>query len=122
MKIALPSEGQQVGSHFGHCQCFTVFTVDDENKIVSEETLTPPPGCGCKSNVVPELANMGVSVMLAGNMGGGAVNVLSSHGINVVRGCAGSVREVAEAWLAREIEDSGASCQSHESGDCPGHS
>ena len=74
MKIALPSDGQQVDSHFGHCQCFTVFTVDDENKIASEETLTPPPGCGCKSNVVPELANMGVSVMLAGNMGGGAVN------------------------------------------------
>ena len=70
MKIALPSDGHEIDAHFGHCQSFTIFTID-ENKIVAEETFTPPPGCGCKSNVVPQLAQMGVSVMLAGNMGGG---------------------------------------------------
>jgi len=122
MRIALPSDGRQVDGHFGHCQSFTIFTVDDENKIVSEETLTPPAGCGCKSNIIPQLAEIGVSVMLAGNMGNGAVSILSSNGIQVVRGCTGDVRQVAEAWLANQIEDSGASCQSHESGDCPGHS
>ena len=121
MKIALPSDGREVDAHFGHCQCFSIFTVDDENKIVSEETLTPSPGCGCKSNIIPQLADMGVSVMLAGNMGGGAVNVLSSNGIKVVRGCAGDVRQVAEAWLGGRINDSGAACQSHGPGACPGH-
>ncbi len=122
MKIALPSNGTHVDEHFGHCQCFTIFDVDDENKIVAEETLTPPPGCGCKSNVVPQLAGMGVSVMLAGNMGGGAVNVLASNGIKVIRGCSGNVREVAQAWLAGKVNDSGAGCQSHGSGGCPEHS
>jgi predicted Fe-Mo cluster-binding NifX family protein len=122
MKIALPSSGAQVDDHFGHCQCFTIFDVDDGNKIVSEETLTPPPGCGCKSNIVPQLAGMGVSVMLAGNMGGGAVNLLESNGIKVIRGCAGDVREVAQEWLAGRVDDSGASCQSHSSGGCPEHS
>ena len=118
MKIALPSNGNEVDEHFGHCQCFTILEVDDQ-KIVSEEVLTPPPGCGCKSNIVPQLARMGVSVMLAGNMGGGAVNVLASNGIQVVRGCSGNVREVAQAWLAGRVGDSGASCHSH--GGCPGH-
>jgi len=122
MKIALPSNGTHVDEHFGHCQCFTIFDVDNENKIVAEETLTPPPGCGCKSSIVPQLASMGVSVMLAGNMGGGAVNVLASNGIKVVRGCSGNVREVAQAWLAGKVDDSGASCQPHGSGGCPGHS
>ena len=122
MKIALPSDGSKVDEHFGHCQCFTIFSVDDENKIVSQETLTPPPGCGCKSSIVPQLATMGVSVMLAENMGGGAVNVLASNGIQVVRGCAGDVREVAQAWLAGKVDDSGASCQSHGDGDCSEHS
>ena len=121
MKIALPSNGEQVDEHFGHCQCFTIFDIDDQNKIISEETLTPPPACGCKSNIVPQLASMGVSVMLAGNMGGGAVNLLASNGIKVVRGCAGDVREVAQAWLAGSVGDSGASCQSHGPGGCPGH-
>jgi len=122
MKIALPSNGTEVDEHFGHCQCFTIFDVDEEKKIVSEETLTPQPGCGCKSSVVPQLASMGVSVMLAGSMGGGAVNVLASNGIKVVRGCAGNVREVAQAWLAGNVSDSGVGCQSHGPGGCPGHS
>ena len=122
MKIALPSDGAQVDEHFGHCQCFTIFDVDDEHQIVAEETLTPPPGCGCKSSIVPQLASMGVSVMLAGNMGGGAVNLLASNGIKVVRGCAGDVREVAQAWLMGGVNDSGTSCQSHGSGGCEGHS
>jgi predicted Fe-Mo cluster-binding NifX family protein len=121
MKIALPSNGTEVDEHFGHCQCFTIFEVNGENKIVSEETLTPPPGCGCKSNIIPQLASMGVSVMLAGNMGGGAVSILESNGIKVIRGCSGNVHEVAQAWLAGRVNDSGTSCQSHADG-CSGHS
>lgn len=120
MKIALPSNGVNVDDHFGHCQGFTIFEVDEQNQIIAEEMLTPPPGCGCKSNVVPQLARMGVSVMLAGNMGGGAVNMLALNGIEVVRGCSGNVREVAQAWLAGKVGDSGTSCHSH--GGCPGHS
>ncbi len=121
MKIALPSNGNQIDGHFGHCQYFTVFAVDDDKKIVAEQKLTPPPGCGCKTDVVPELAKMGVTVMLAGNMGGGAVNVLVRHGIKVVRGCAGDLREVTEAWLAGKIDDSGMSCEAHGPADCEPH-
>lgn len=121
MKVALPTDGNQVDGHFGHCAGFTIFTVDENHQIVSEEALIPPPGCGCKSNVIPELASKGVSVMLAGNMGGGAVNLLQSNGIQVVRGCTGGTREVTEAWLARKIVDSGASCESHGTGGCGEH-
>jgi predicted Fe-Mo cluster-binding NifX family protein len=122
MRIAVPTVGSRVDEHFGHCRCFTIFDVDDEKKIVSEETLTPPPGCGCRSSIVPQLANMGVSVMLAANMGGGAVEILAVNGIRVVRGVTGDVREAAEDWLAGKIGDSGATCQSHGSRGCPGHS
>lgn len=121
MKIALPSDGTQVDAHFGHCQCFVIFEINDQRQIVAQETLTPPPGCGCKSNIIPQLVAMGVSVMLAGNMGGGAVSILTSNGIQVVRGCAGNVRDVAEAWLAGTLRDSGAGCQAHHSGGCSGH-
>ena len=114
MKIALPSKGNQVDGHFGHCDHFTVFTVNDNNKILSEERIDPPAGCGCKSNIVSILAKMGVNVVLAGNMGGGAVNVLNSHDIKVYRGCAGKIRDVAEAWLAGNVNDSLIGCQSHE--------
>ena len=114
MKIALPSTGDRVDSHFGHCEHFTVVTVDDQGKIVDREIVQPPAGCGCKSNIVGVLAGMGVKVMLAGNMGAGAVNVLASHGIEVVRGCSGNVTQVVEEWLNGSLNDSGTACSAHE--------
>lgn len=116
MKIALPSYGNQVDEHFGHCEYFTVFTIDDKNRILGEEIITPPPGCGCKSNIAQTLAQIGVKYMLAGNMGQGAVNVLGMSGIQVLRGCSGNVRAVAESWLAGNLNDSGVSCAQHEYG------
>ena len=112
-KIALPSRDGLIDGHFGHCEYFTIFTVE-EGKISKEEKLDPPAGCGCKSNVVPLMAQMGVKVMLAGNMGGGAVNMLNAHGIEVIRGLSGSPRETTDKWLAGKIEDSGVSCSDHE--------
>lgn len=116
MKIALPSKQNQIDEHFGHCEYFTVFTIDDEKKILSEERLESPAGCGCKSNIAVTLAQMGVKMMLAGNMGQGAVNVLNSHGIDVLRGCAGNVKDVTESWLAGNLKDSGLACAQHEHG------
>ncbi len=114
MKVAVPSCQNQVDAHFGHCENFTVFTIDN-NKIASQETITPPSGCGCKSDIAGILAQMGVKFMLAGNMGQGAVNVLGGHGIKVVRGCAGDVRDVVESWLTGKVNDSGIACSQHES-------
>lgn len=113
MKIALPSYQNQIDEHFGHCEYFTVYTVDGQNKIVAEEIIGSPAGCGCKSNIVQTLAEKGVKLMLAGNMGQGAVNVLNSHGIDVLRGCSGNVKTVTESWLAGNLVDSGISCAQH---------
>lgn len=116
MKIALPSRQDLIDDHFGHCEYFTVFTIDNNRKIITQETIASPAGCGCKSNIASILAEMGVTVMLAGNMGEGAVNVLNSCGIDVVRGCSGGVKDVAQNWLTGLIADSGDSCHAHEHG------
>jgi predicted Fe-Mo cluster-binding NifX family protein len=56
---------------------------------------------------------MGVSLMLAGGIGAGAINVLAAHGIDVVRGCSGNVDEVVNLYLNGELSDSGESCNHH---------
>ena len=114
MKIAVPTRGNVVDDHFGHCEAYTVFNIDENKKIMSSEMLPSPQGCGCKSNIASVLQQKGVSVMLAGNMGNGALNVLQSHGIDVYRGCSGNVRQLAEAFLLGKINDSGEGCKSHE--------
>jgi predicted Fe-Mo cluster-binding NifX family protein len=114
MKIALPSLNNNIDDHFGHCEYFTVLTVDDNKNIIAEERVDSPHGCGCKSNIVDTLSDKGVTLMLAGNIGGGAINVLNSHGIQVVRGCSGDVKAIAEQWLAGNVTDSGIVCHQHE--------
>ena len=83
-KIALPTRNGLIDDHFGHCEYYTILTVGQDNQILSSETIPSPQGCGCKSNIAGELENMGVSVMLAGNMGQGALNVLTTHHIKVI--------------------------------------
>ena len=33
MKIAVPTRNNVVDDHFGHCEAYTIFTVDTNNKI-----------------------------------------------------------------------------------------
>jgi len=114
MKVAVPTRRNEVDDHFGHCEMYTVFNIDENNKIISSEVLPSPQGCGCKSNIASVLKEKGVSVMLAGNMGNGALNVLMSQGIEVYRGNSGNVHMLTEAFLLGRVVDSGEGCKSHE--------
>jgi predicted Fe-Mo cluster-binding NifX family protein len=51
--------------------------------------------------------------MLAGGIGDGAINVLKSHGISVIRGCSGDVKKLADSYIKGELKDSGESCTQH---------
>jgi predicted Fe-Mo cluster-binding NifX family protein len=114
MKIALPSRNNMIDDHFGHCEYFTVYTIDGNKEIIAHEIVPSPTGCGCKSNIASTLSEIGVKMMLAGNMGEGAVRVLNNAGIDVLRGCSGDVKTVAIEWLSGSIVDSGNSCSDHE--------
>jgi predicted Fe-Mo cluster-binding NifX family protein len=115
MKIAVPvTNNNQIEDHFGHCEFYNVYTISENNEIKDIQTLESEQGCGCKSNIASVLKSEGVSVMLAGGIGSGAINVLNSVGINVVRGCSGAPNELVYQYLAGAIQDNGVSCQHHE--------
>ncbi len=114
-KIALPvTKNGQINDHFGHCEFYKIYTVSESNEIIDEETIESGQGCGCKSNIAITLAKAEVSIMLAGGIGEGAINVLNSAGIKVIRGCSGNSLEVVKQYIEGKIADSGSSCHSHE--------
>ncbi|MGD9978268.1 MAG: NifB/NifX family molybdenum-iron cluster-binding protein [Bacteroidales bacterium] len=113
MKIAVPTRGNNVDEHFGHCEYYTVYSAAD-GKITEKTIVESPVGCGCQSNIASVLQGMGVSTMLAGNMGAGAQNVLGMHGIEVIRGCSGNVDTIVNQFLTGELTDSGIPCSHHE--------
>jgi predicted DNA-binding protein (UPF0251 family)/predicted Fe-Mo cluster-binding NifX family protein len=119
-KIAVPARDGLVDEHFGHCKEFLVFR-DEGGMLVQEKSVASSEGCGCKSGVAADLAREGVTVLVAGNMGEGAVRVLASHGIKVVRGASGDARSAAQACADGVLSDSGRGCAGHgEGGEC-GH-
>lgn len=122
IKIAVPTRGDVVESHFGHCETYTIFTVDQDNKIVETELFSVTGGGGCKSDIAPELKSKGVSVMLAGGMGEGAISVLQNENIEVVRGCSGNITDVVLSYLKGAIKDSGEVCTEQGSQHGSGHS
>jgi predicted Fe-Mo cluster-binding NifX family protein len=122
MKIAVPVTSEnQIDGHFGHCESYGVFTITEEKKIVNVKSVQSPQGCGCKSDIASVLAADGVSLMLAGGIGGGAINVLNNSGIEVIRGCSGDATEVVKLYLKGLVEDSGSSCHHHEAHNANGH-
>ena len=116
MKVAVPTRIDLVDDHSGNCQVFSVFTIDENNTMDGMELVPSPEGCGCKSDIASVLKEKGVSVMLAGNMGAGALNVLANQGITVYRGCSGNVVKLVQDFLAGNITDSGEGCNHHEDG------
>ena len=116
MKIAIPTKNDNVDDHFGHCEYFTVYTVDD-NKITNSEIVPSLQGCGCKSNIVNDLKAKGVEMMLAGNMGQGAYNKITFADIKVIRGCSGSVSKLMDEYLEGNIKDALIMCDHHHAED-----
>ncbi len=122
MKIAVPvTIENQIDGHFGHCESYGVFTITELNEIADVKRVQSPQGCGCKSDIASVLAADGVSIMLAGGIGGGAINVLNNSGIEVIRGCSGNATEVVKLYLKGMVEDSGSTCQQHGSHGNDGH-
>lgn len=116
MKIAVPVHNGMIDGHFGHCEGFSVFTVGEGSALVAEESVKSPAGCGCKSNIASILSGMGVTHLIAGGMGEGAVRTLSANGISVIRGVSGPARAAAEALARGTLADSGENCSGHDHG------
>ncbi|WP_396601002.1 NifB/NifX family molybdenum-iron cluster-binding protein [Algibacter sp. R77976] len=114
-KIAIPiTSDNTIEDHFGHSQFYEIYTFSNNNEIVDLKLLESEPGCGCKSNIVSVLADEGVSFMLSGNIGNGAMNKLNKAGIGVIRGCSGKSADIILQYVEGEISDSGISCSHHD--------
>jgi len=116
-RVAVPTRNGMVDEHFGHCEYFTVYEIKD-GSVASERRVDSPDGCGCKSDIASVLARDGVTLMLAGNMGDGAVRVLKANGIDVVRGASGLAKAAVDSWLAGAVQDSGVPCTEHGAHGC----
>jgi len=85
MKYAVPVSGGMMSPHFGHCEQFALFDVEEQKKeITNKEFIASPEH---QPGLLPRwLAEKGVNVVIAGGMGPRAVDIFHQNGINVVLG------------------------------------
>lgn len=109
LKLAIPVSDNMIADHFGHCEYYTLLEIEN-GKVTATEQMLAPEGCGCKSNIANLLAEKGITLMLAGNIGDGAFNKITSQNIAVIRGCSGKIDEVVDLFLQNKLCDSKNNC------------
>ena len=101
-KVAVPTANGTLCSHFGHCEAFTIFEIQ-ENEIVAETTHPTPvhqPGAYPRW-----LVSQGVTHVLAGGMGHKAISLFQQQNIDVKTGVPEkSARELVSAFIADKLE------------------
>lgn len=119
MKIAVAAMGTAVAGHFGHCENFIFFDTQD-GKILSEQSVPNP---GHRPGFLPNfLADHGAQVVIAGGMGGGAVDIFNERGVQVIVGAQGDARAAVQAFLAGELVSTCSVCHEHQhAGECGNH-
>ena len=99
MRIAIPLAQDKLSLHFGHCEQFAIFDIDDSlKKIINRKDATPP---GHEPGVLPQwLHENNVSVIIAGGMGQRAQQLFTQNDIKVVIGASsGEPEELVAAFL-----------------------
>ena len=119
MKIVVPAMGTELAQHFGHCENFLFFEVE-AGKIINTTSVPNP---GHRPGFLPNfLADHGAEVIIAGGMGGGAVDIFNERGVEVVLGATGDPTTMVEAYLAGQLISTGSICHKHEhENECGGH-
>lgn len=85
MKIALPVAEGRLCMHFGHCEFFAMVEVDPvQKKIIKTEKVTPPPHA--PGVIPPWVAQQGANLVIAGGMGGRAIQLFEQAGVKVLTG------------------------------------
>lgn len=111
MKIAVACDGNFVSGHFGHCEGFSVFDVENNNNINDQKFMQNP---GHKPGFLPPyLAEKGINVIISGGMGATAQQLFNDQGISVIVGAQGKSEDVVKQYISGELKSTGSVCEEH---------
>ena len=97
----------QVDPRFGRCQYFVI--VDSETmafEAMANEAIAAPGGAGIQA--AQTMVNKGVDVVISGNIGPNAFQVLSTAGVKIATGAYGTVQEATEMYKSGKLGETGA--------------
>jgi predicted Fe-Mo cluster-binding NifX family protein len=94
----------EMAMHFGHCTHFVLAHVDVDNRVESTEVHPNPYAERHEPGQVPQyIKSLGADVVVAGGMGGKAIEWFRTLGVEVATGARAGVAETLDAYLAGAV-------------------
>ena len=103
-KIAIPTNGGRLSTHFGHCEKFAIVEADkDKSEIVGTKYIDPPKH---EPGALPKwLREQGVGLVIAAGMGNRAQQMFAKFGVESMVGAPeGTPEEIVKSYLAGGLE------------------
>lgn len=110
MRVALAVDNNMITEHFGHCEYFVIYDVENKEIKGSEIIKNPPHQKGALPKFLKEHR---VDVIITGNMGKMAVNLMKNLDIECYRGVKGELVDVINAYIDGTLEFDDRECEEH---------
>ena len=110
MKIVVTSQGSdlssQVDPRFGRAKNFIVVDTETNEMSVHDNTQNVNAAQGAGIQAGRTVADLGVEVVVTGNVGPKAFTTLQAGNVKVYPGATGTVKEAVEKFKAGELQES----------------
>jgi predicted Fe-Mo cluster-binding NifX family protein len=98
----------QVDPRFGRSRYFVIVDADTMAfETIPNEAFTAPGGAGIQA--AQAMINKGVDVVISGNIGPNAFQVLAAAGVRIATGASGTVKDAVEQYKSGKLADVGGS-------------
>ncbi|MDZ4798199.1 MAG: NifB/NifX family molybdenum-iron cluster-binding protein [Bryobacteraceae bacterium] len=121
MKVAIPLENGLVSMHFGHSKQFAIVAVDPDGAAGADYEVVEAPEGG-HDLLAGWLRGHGVTMVISGGIGAGAVQLLNMSGIEVAAGASPESPEAAVlSWMQGGLTGRVSNCSCAHHGGCGHH-
>jgi len=108
MRVAISTDGDSVSMHFGRCEGYTFFEIEN-GKIISEKFLSAPEH---RPGFIPRwLKENGADCVIAGGAGPSAQSFFTELGIKYILGVQGKIHDVIEKYIKGELKSGESTCE-----------
>ncbi len=107
MKVCISLSGKTLDSlidfRFGRCPYFLVVNLKDKNKVKVVKNSATKAFRGAGISAAQLVADLGVGVVITGNIGPNAFSVLQSVGVKIFQGANITAKEAIEKFKKNEL-------------------
>lgn len=110
MKVAVASINGMISSHFGQSETFEIYEVNQNELSFIESKKAPEHTHGSLPNF---LVSSDIELLICGNLGVRAIQILNANGVDVLSGAEGYVDDVINQFAKGTLVSKNLTCNEH---------